>query len=127
MMALTLLVIVASQLPRVLASIGQLAAVVPVYVAFLIVMPLVGRLVASLFDMDTGQSRALVFTSVTRNSLVVLPLALALPPAYAIVPAVVVTQTLVELTGMVVLTRVVPRWLVPGEGGNPSLAGSTDG
>jgi ACR3 family arsenite transporter len=39
----------------------------------------------------------------------------ALPPAYALAPAVVVTQTLVELSGMVVLTRVVPRWLVPGD------------
>ena len=126
MMALTLLVIVASQLPRVLASIGQIAAVVPVYVAFLVVMPLVGRLVARLFDMDPGQSRALVFTSVTRNSLVVLPLALALPPAYAIVPAVVVTQTLVELTGMVVLTRVVPRWLVPADRRRSSRSGSID-
>jgi ACR3 family arsenite efflux pump ArsB len=126
MMALTLLAIVASQLPRVLASIGQIAAVVPVYVAFLVVMPLIGRLVADLLGMDTGQSRALVFTSVTRNSLVVLPLALALPSAYAVVPAVVVTQTLVELTGMVVLTRVVPRWLVPDDRDRSSRSGSID-
>jgi ACR3 family arsenite efflux pump ArsB len=114
-MALTLLVIVASQLPRVRESIGEILAVVPIYAAFLVVMPLVGRLVADLLGMDAGQSRALVFTSVTRNSLVVLPLALALPAAYAVVPAVVVTQTLVELAGMVVLTRAVPRWLVPGK------------
>lgn len=114
-MALTLLVIVASQLPRVRESIGEILAVVPIYAAFLVVMPLVGRLVADLLGMDAGQSRALVFTSVTRNSLVVLPLALALPAAYAVVPAVVVTQTLVELAGMVVLTRVVTRWLVPGK------------
>ena len=63
--------------------------------------------------MDAGASRALVFTSVTRNSLVILPLTLALPSGYALAPAVVVTQTLVELTGMVVLTRIVPAWLVP--------------
>ena len=50
---------------------------------------------------------------ITRNSLVVLPLALALPAEFALAPAVVVTQTLVELAGMVVLTRVVPGWLVP--------------
>ena len=54
-----------------------------------------------------------MFTAVTRNSLVILPLALALPSGYALAPAVVVTQTLVELMGMVVLTRVVPAWLVP--------------
>ncbi|MFW5964335.1 MAG: arsenic resistance protein [Natronomonas sp.] len=116
MMGLTLFVVIASQLPRVWSSIDRLVAVVPVYVAFLLVMPLLGRLVAGALGMDTGESRALVFTSVTRNSLVVLPLALALPEAYRLAPGVVVTQTLVELVGMVVLTRVVPRWLLSGPG-----------
>lgn len=113
MMGATLFVVIASQLPRVQDSIGQLAAVIPVYIAFLVIMPLLGRLAAGLFQMDVGESRALVFTSVTRNSLVVLPLALALPAGYELAPAVVVTQTLVELTGMVVLTRMVPAWLLP--------------
>jgi ACR3 family arsenite efflux pump ArsB len=113
MMGVTLFVVIASQLPRVQDSIGQIAAVVPVYVAFLVIMPLLGRLAAGLLDMDVGAGRALLFTSVTRNSLVVLPLALALPSGYALAPAVVVTQTLVELSGMVVLTRVVPGYLVP--------------
>ena len=113
MMGATLFVVIASQLPRVQDSIGQIASVVPVYVAFMIIMPLLGRLVAGVLGMETGESRALVFTAVTRNSLVILPLALALPSGYALAPAVVVTQTLVELTGMVALTRVVPAWLVP--------------
>lgn len=113
MMGATLLVVIASQLPRVQNSIDQIAAVVPVYVGFLIVMPLLGRLAAQLAGMNVSESRALVFTSVTRNSLVVLPLALALPDGYQLAPAVVVTQTLVELVGMVVLTRVVPQWLLP--------------
>ena len=58
--------------------------------------------------MEVGKSRALVFTSVTRNSLVILPLTLVLPTGYELTPAVVVTQTLVELAGMVVLIRMVP-------------------
>ena len=107
MMGVTLLVVIASQLPRVRASIDQIAVVVPVYVAFLIIMPVLGRVVAARLGLPDEESRALVFTSVTRNSLVVLPLALALPADYALVPAVVVTQTLVELIGMVVLTRLV--------------------
>jgi ACR3 family arsenite transporter len=113
MMGVTLFVVIASQLPRVADALGQIAAVVPVYIAFLVIMPLLGRVAAGLFRLDVGESRALVFTSVTRNSLVILPLALALPPGYELAPAVVVTQTLVELTGMVVLTRMVPAWLVP--------------
>jgi ACR3 family arsenite efflux pump ArsB len=113
MMGVTLFVVISSQLPRVQDSIGQIAAVVPIYVAFLIVMPLLGRFVAGLLGLDIGESRALVFTSVTRNSLVILPLALALPASYGLAPAVVVTQTLVELTGMIVLKRIVPAWIVP--------------
>jgi ACR3 family arsenite efflux pump ArsB len=73
--------------------------------------------------LDVGEGRALVFTSVTRNSLVVLPLALALPAGYELAPAVVVTQTLVELCGMVVLTRVVPAWLVADASGPLSVPG----
>lgn len=73
--------------------------------------------------MDVGESRALVFTSVTRNSLVILPLALALPSGYALAPAVVMSQTLIELTGMVVLTRVVPGWLLP-DTPSPTLSGT---
>jgi arsenite transporter len=112
-MGVTLLVVIASQLARVYDSIGQIAAVVPVYVAFLVVMPLLARFTAGVLEMGVRKSRALVFTSVTRNSLVVLPLALALPSGYELAPAVVVTQTLVELTGMFILTRVVPNWLIP--------------
>ena len=113
MMGATLFVVIASQLPRVQNSLEQIAVVIPVYVAFLVVMPILGRLASGILQMDAGESRALVFTSVTRNSLVVLPLALALPAGYRLAPAVVVTQTLVELVGMVTLTRIVPAWLVP--------------
>ena len=42
MMGATLFVVIASQLPRVQNSIDQIAAVVPVYIAFLVVMPLSG-------------------------------------------------------------------------------------
>ncbi|WP_415378670.1 arsenic resistance protein [Halosimplex sp. TS25] len=127
MMAATLLVVVASQLPRVRDSFDQIAAVVPIYVAFLVAMPLLARVVAGRLRLDVGSGRALVFTSVTRNSLVVLPLALALPAGYELAPAVVVTQTLVELCGMVVLTRVVPAWLVPDASGRLSLPAAARG
>jgi ACR3 family arsenite efflux pump ArsB len=120
MMGVTLFVIIGSQLPRVQDSIGQIAVVIPVYLAFLVIMPILGRLAADFLGMEAGESRSLVFTSVTRNSLVVLPLALALPSGYALAPVVVVTQTLIELSGMVVLTRVVPSKLVP-DSANESL------
>ena len=111
-MALTLLVVVASQVPRIGGAFGQVAVLVPVYVAFLVVMAVVGVVAARVFGLGTKEGRALIFTSATRNSLVVLPLALALPAAFDLTPAVVVTQTLVELAGLLVYVRAVP-WLLP--------------
>ena len=112
LMAATLFVVVASQFPKIDDQLGAVASVVPLYAAFLLVMAGLGLLVARAFRLDVPSSRALIFSGATRNSLVVLPLALALPDAYAITPVIVVTQTLVELIGMVVYVRVVPL-LVP--------------
>ena len=112
LMALTLLVVVGSQFPRVRDDIDQIAGVVPLFVAFLVLMAGVGAALARAFRLDPPAARALVFTGATRNSLVVLPLALALGDDYALTAAVIVTQTLVEVLGMVVYVRAVPR-LVP--------------
>ena len=109
LMAMTLLVVVASQWPRVQDDLGEVVGVIPLYVAFLVVMPLAGLLLARWLDLDHGSSRALIFSGATRNSLVVLPLALSLDTEYALAAAVIVTQTMVEVLGMVVYVRVIPR------------------
>lgn len=116
LMAATLLVVVASQWPRVQDDLDAVAGVVPLYVAFLVVMLAVGAGVARLLRLDAPEARALVLSGATRNSLVVLPLALALPDGYALTAAVIVTQTLVEVLGMVACVRLVPR-LVPARPG----------
>lgn len=64
-----------------------------------------------MFRLDTAAGRAIVFTGATRNSLVVLPLALALPDAFAVAAVVVVSQTLVEVLAMVAYVRLIPRLL----------------
>jgi ACR3 family arsenite efflux pump ArsB len=74
-------------------------------------MAFAGWIVARVFQLDPLGGRAIVFTGATRNSLVVLPLALALPDAYAIAAVVIVTQTLVEVIGMVIYVRAVPSLL----------------
>ena len=109
LMALTLLVVVASQWPRVQDDLGDVAGVIPLYVAFLVVMPVAGLALARRLRLDPGSARALIFSGATRNSLVVLPLALALDAEYALAAAVIVTQTMVEVLGMVVYVRVIPR------------------
>ncbi len=108
------LAVVASQIPGLGESLTDVAPVIPFCAVFLIVMAFAGKAVARLLRLDVPGSRAVVFTGATRNSLVVLPLALALPAPYAVaaVVVVVVTQALVEVVGMVVYVRTVPR-LVP--------------
>lgn len=110
LMTATLFVVVAGQFPKISNDTNQLLRVVPVYVVFLMIMAIVGLSVAKLLSFDPGRARAFIFTGATRNSLVVLPLAVALPEAYSATPVIVVTQTLVELIGMVVYVRLVPRF-----------------
>lgn len=109
LMMLTLAVVVGSQVSHVAGALVSLLAVVPLFIGFVLVAAPVGALVAHALRLDTAARRAVVFSGVTRNSLVVLPLALALPASFALTPLVVVTQTLVELIAMVVMVAVVPR------------------
>jgi ACR3 family arsenite efflux pump ArsB len=112
LMVATLALVVASQISAVGERLGALVQVVPVYVAFVMVMVPVGIAAGRLAGLDVPGKRAIAFSGATRNSLVVLPLVLALPAAFDLAALVVVTQTLVELVAMVVLVRLVPR-LIP--------------
>lgn len=111
LMMATLAVVVASQIAGVAGRIGTLLLVLPVLVLFVVVMVPIGMVAGRAAGLDVPGRRAVVFSGVTRNSLVVLPLVLALPAAYDLAPLVVVTQTLVELLAMLVLVRLVPRLL----------------
>lgn len=111
LMVLTLFVAVASQLTGVGQRVRDLLGVVPVSLAFAAVMLGAGLIAGRVARLDVPARRAMVFSGVTRNSLVVLPLVLALPAAYNLAPLVVVTQTLVELLIMVVFIRLVPALL----------------
>lgn len=112
LMMLTLAAVVASQIDGVSRELGSLVRVVPVFVLYAVVMIPVGIAAGRVARLNASGTRAVVFSGVTRNSLVVLPLVLALPPEFKLAPLVVVTQTLVELIVMVVCVRLVPR-LVP--------------
>ena len=109
LMMATLGVVVGSQIAAVGSQIGSLLRVIPLYIAFVIIAVVVGWFAARTAHLDVPATRAVMFSTATRNSLVVLPLALALPAGLSIAPLAVVTQTLVELIAMVVLVRVVPR------------------
>lgn len=107
LMMLTLAVVVASQVSAVGGQLARLAPAALIFVAFVLLAVPVAALAARAARLDVPARRAVVFSGATRNSLVVLPLALALPEPLA--PLVVVTQTLVELVAMVLLVILVPR------------------
>lgn len=111
LMMLTLAVVVASQIAAVGSRIGALLLVVPVFVLFAAVMLPLGVVAGWIARLAAPGTRAVVFSGVTRNSLVVLPLVLALPEPFALASLVVVTQTLVELVIMVICVRLVPRMI----------------
>lgn len=117
LMMLTLAVVVGSQILGVGQELPALLAVVPLYAAFLVVMVPLGIAAGRVARLDTGSTKALVFSGATRNSLVVLPLALALPDPLDLVALVVVAQTLIELVGMVAYVKLIPRIIRP----SPSL------
>ncbi|WP_308799426.1 arsenic resistance protein [Agromyces silvae] len=109
LMMLTLAIVVASQIAAVSGQLAALVTVLPLFAAFPLLVGPLGALVARTARLGVPERRAVVFSGVTRNSLVVLPLALALPAGFTLTPLVVVTQTLVELVVMVLMVALVPR------------------
>lgn len=109
LMMLTLAVVVASQIGGVRGHLGALAPAIPIFVAFAVLMVPLGAVASRAAGLDLSGRRAVVFSGVTRNSLVVLPIVLALPAGFEIAPLAVVLQTLIELLTMVVLVRALPR------------------
>ncbi|PLR65369.1 arsenic resistance protein [Pseudomonas sp. QC2] len=113
-MALVLFVVVGSQITSVVRDINLLLPVIPVYIGFVLLAPLMGALASRLFALPAVTARAVTFSASTRNSLVVLPLALALPEdVRGLAATAVVLQTLVELIGELIYVRLIPQWIWP--------------
>ena len=108
-MAAVLVVVVGSQISAVVRDMDKLLPVIPVYLGFMLLAPLVGALVARAFKLPAITARSVAFSSSTRNSLVVLPLALALPEEIrGLAAAAVITQTLIELVSELIYIRAIP-------------------
>lgn len=107
--AFVLFVVLASVMPQI--GLAQRAALhaAPIYIAFALIAPLVGRIAARLMRLDAVSARAVSFSASYRNSLVILPLAFAVPGGVPLLPAVILTQTIVELCFLPVYVRVIPR------------------
>ena len=109
-MAFTFFVVIASQIRGVTQFPEPVYSVIPIYVLFAVIAPFIGFLAARIFKVDAGGSRAVIFSTSTRNSLVVLPLAFSLPaPDHHLIAVVIVTQTIIELFFELIYIKVVPK------------------
>ncbi|MNL78247.1 hypothetical protein D3C87_2045880 [compost metagenome] len=72
---------------------------------------MLAKAIARTLRLPVEQGRTLAFSMGTRNSFVVLPLALLLPAGWEVAAVVIVAQSLVELFGMVAYVWLVPRYL----------------
>ncbi|MGA4495538.1 arsenic resistance protein [Vreelandella venusta] len=115
LLALVVFIIAASQLNSVLILSYVLVQVVFIFVGYLVVAAILGTVLGRLFKLPITSARTLVFSFGTRNSFVMLPIALTLPNGWQAAVVVIVFQSLVELFGMVALIRWVPSKLIPSQ------------
>jgi arsenite transporter len=111
LIALTLFLVAASQVRTVFDAGADVGRVSLVFVAYLMLAAVLAKALARRARLGSALGRTLAFNLGTRNSFVVLPIALAMPEAYALAVPVIAAQTLVELAGMVAYVRLVPSWL----------------
>jgi ACR3 family arsenite transporter len=107
--ALVLFIVVVAMFPQLGIASEAALRVVPLYVAYAAAAPLIGWTVARAFKLDAPAGRAVAFSAATRNSLVVLPLALAVPGGIPVLPAIIVTQTMVELVSELIYIRLISK------------------
>jgi len=111
-MAAVLVVVIGSQIGSILREFERLVPVIPVYIGFMVLAPLIGAITSRMFKLQVEAARAVTFSASTRNSLVVLPLALALPDDFrGLAAAAVITQTLIELVSELVYVRAIPAFV----------------
>lgn len=103
--AIVLFIVVIATVPQLGAAREAAMSALPIYVAYAALAPLLGWATGKWFGLDALAGRAIAFSTGTRNSLVVLPLALSVPGAIPILPAVIVMQTIVELVSELVYIR----------------------
>ncbi len=115
LLAATVFLIAASQVETVRGTLSAalVLKLVAVFTLFLIVAAVLAWGAAALARVEPRQGRVLAFSFGTRNSFVVLPLALALPAGFELAVVVIVVQSLVELFGMIAYLWWVPRVLFP--------------
>lgn len=109
LLALVVFAIAASQVGAVTGMTGPILQVMLIFVCYLMGAALLGKYLSRWLSLSTPAARTLTFSFGTRNSFVMLPVALSLPEPWRMAVVIVVFQSLVELFGMLVYLRWVPQ------------------
>jgi len=113
LLTVVLFIISMTQVSQIDSTGALIWALMIVFPAYLFAAALVGKTLQRAFRLPVATGRTVIFSLGTRNSFVVLPLALSMPEAWATAVVVIVVQSLVELFGMMFYLRWVPSRLLP--------------
>lgn len=109
LVAVVVFLVATSQVTQVTAAATLLPRLTLVFALFLVVAAMIGWVLARAFRLRPRPTRAAVLSLSTRNSFIVLPLALGLPEPWQAAAVVIVYQSLIELLGLVALVWLLPR------------------
>lgn len=113
LLTLVVFTIASTQINFVKNSFSILGNLFLIFAFYLFLVGILSRIIANLFRLPISQGRTLAFSLGTRNSFVVLPLAIALPSEYKLAVVTIVFQSLVELFGMIIYLWWIPKKLFP--------------
>jgi predicted Na+-dependent transporter len=108
--AIAIAVTVWWRLPDHLDALDDLTWLVPLSIAFLVLIAPISLLIGSLAGVTPAKRRAIMIAGAGRGGLIILPITLALDPVvWGLVPLVVIGQTVIEGAGLLVYRSIVPE------------------
>lgn len=111
--AVAVLLVLWNRIPGQLGELDELYRLVPLFIAFLVLLAPLGLLAGILASLTGAQKRALMIVGAGRGGIIMLPIAMALDAdLWGLVPLVVVVQLTIEVVGMMVYRSIVPE-IVP--------------
>lgn len=111
LLAVVLFAITLSHAPQVVGELGALWSVALVFVLYLLLAPWIADATGRMGGLPAAARRTIAFSAASRNSFMVLPIALALPASLQPVVTVIILQSLIELVGLITFTRLIPAWV----------------
>ncbi|MFN4245396.1 MAG: arsenic resistance protein [Brevinematia bacterium] len=84
-----------------------------IFSVFLVFALVTSKIISKAMNLTSLDGRVLAFNFGTRNSFLVLPIALSLPEELRVTATIVVYQSLIELFGMLLFIRFVPNKIFP--------------